>query len=274
MKRFSVFLAVLLVSLMLAGTAYAVTVNRTPDATIPHSPELNQASYWGESCYKVEAPLVDPDPSVATLGSPHSVVVLKSATNNFVWFDAAPGLYGTPTEQDVSHLIYCNAEVYEPCSITVAGEKELGEWYEASEPVLGEWVYDGDTRCRTTGQGLIQEWSQTFYDAENPEMICGVEEGINRRGLLGKECETAECDGMYLLQGKLYYDYPCYLTRNPETDSPYSIPERFVKDGEITSYAQGLCNQLYTCDGWTTGQFNWGGEWSFVCDWEPCLDCE
>ncbi|MHA2428849.1 MAG: hypothetical protein ACXADB_12575 [Candidatus Hermodarchaeia archaeon] len=199
MKKF----AALMVALLLLSTtvAFATTVNRTPDLTIPFTPEANQASYWGENCYKNEGPFTDPDQSLVTLGSPHSVVVLKSATFNFVWFDTEPGKYGTPTEKDVSHLIYCNDEIPPPPP---------------------------------------------------------------------PPCEKP----MYYLPGKLYYDYGCYLTMNIETDVPWDIPERFVNEDGITDYAQGLCNQVYTCEGWTTGEFNWSGEWFFVCEYEECLDCE
>lgn len=278
MKKLGTLLVVLMISLMIVGTAYAVFVNRTPDATIPHSPELNQASYWGDNCFKNEGPFIDPDPSVITLGSPHSVVVLKSATNNFVWFDTVPGKYGTPTEQDVSHLIYCNAEVYEPCSVTVPGEKEFGDWYEITDQIWNDWIVDGNTRSRTGRQAFAREWTQNFYDAENPELVCSVEEGIQRRGQLLREHEEKECEiGMYLLHG---YNYPCYLNQNPnhvdpvtkepDPDTPWLLPERY--DGTV--YMQDLCNQVYTCDGWTENVFEWMGTWEFVCEWKPCLECE
>ena len=68
---------------------------------------------------------------------------------------------------------------------------------------------------------------------------------------------------MYVLQG----NGTCSLTRNYGLeDIPGKIPSRFVQDGKLTAYGQGLCNQCRTTP------FKYSGEWTTACD-IPCVDC-
>jgi hypothetical protein len=46
---------------------------------------------------------------VWALDAPASALVLKSARTNDVWVDPAPGMYGTATRKDISHVIVCVA---------------------------------------------------------------------------------------------------------------------------------------------------------------------
>ena len=81
-------------------------------------------------------------------------------------------------------------------------------------------------------------------------------------------CEYAEVKQgcaftMYVLQG----NGTCSLTRNYGLeDIPGKIPSRFVQDGKLTAYGQGLCNQCRTTP------FKYSGEWTTTCD-IPCVDC-
>ena len=162
---------------------------------------------------------------------------------------------------------------YIPCSETYAGEKVFTEYEPAGDAMWNDWVDLGDDVLYRTGSQLYERtWTQTFYDIHTEE-VCLVNDGSQKVGRLLAEKEDVPCIGMYLLPGAGEYDYPCYLNRNPETDSALELPVRFGGDG-WTDYAQGLCNQKWTCDGWVEDVFNWSGDWEFVCDFEPCLDCE
>ncbi len=174
-------------------------------------------------------------------------------------------------EHDISHIVIYGERESRLCDEVVAGDKVFGDYYPLGDPVWNDWVIDGDTRTRTGRQLFQRDWYQLFYDAENREHICDVLEGSQKVGRLLRDYEDTPCIGMYMLVG---YNYPCYLNRNPATDVQWNLPERFGVGGTITSYAQGLCNQVYTCDGWTTGNFQYTGEWVFVCEYEECLDCE
>ena len=349
MKKFwKVTLIAVALLVLTATTAFAISINRSPDSTLPMTPEANRASYWGENCTKVDGSVGDGN--YGRFSNPHSLIVLKSATWNFVWENTVAGYYGTPTEQDVSHYIYCDGETYSPCDetvpftgawsnwkridrkitpwfdngvewertitstfrrtrtvgftdardsqhicssqvekafkrtvttqtrpysdcySTVAGDKEYGDWYDVTDVTWNDWVGDNNSRTRTGSKLVARDWSQNFYDVNNSEMVCSVEEGTQQRGQLLREKEDAPCVGMYLFTPTTERDFPCFLNRNPLTDSPWQLPERF--DG--TNYMYSLCSTVYHCDSITYDEtFNWDGEWQFVCDYGQYeLDCE
>lgn len=129
MKKVLFGILILLVAgLVGTAVAYAGTVNRSPDATFPHSSELNKVDYWGENCTKYEEGF---DGSVGHMPAGYSLLVLKAGTENFVWFNPPAGDYGTPSFQDISHSIVCRGEVYEPCS-------ETTDWIEQARIFIRE----------------------------------------------------------------------------------------------------------------------------------------
>ena len=108
--------------------------------------------------------------------------------------------------------------------------------------------------CRVPNEGCMDETALNYdelAEIDNPEM-----------------CEYAEVKQgcaftMYVLQG----NGTCSLTRNYGLeDIPGKIPSRFVQDGKLTAYGQGLCNQCRTTP------FKYSGEWTTTCD-IPCVDC-
>jgi hypothetical protein len=104
-------LVVVLAGLIGVSIAWADSVNRTPDATFPHSSELNKPEYWGDNCTKYESGF---DGDVGTMPSGYSLLVLKAGTQNFVWYNPTAGDYGTPNFKDISHSIVCRGETPEP----------------------------------------------------------------------------------------------------------------------------------------------------------------
>ena len=83
-------------------------VNRTPTYSELATRQANQPRYWEDqygSCTKYE---VDDDfGSVWTLADPASALVLKSDLTNEVWENPEPGMYGTASAKDISHVIMC-----------------------------------------------------------------------------------------------------------------------------------------------------------------------
>ncbi len=113
-----------------APASAAVAVDRTPDRQVEQSqnaPENNPAFWVGENgsteCWKHESgdpidggshgKVLASDKSVWQMGTPptgkvFSLLVLKSATMNDVFYDPTPGaLYGTVSGKNISHVIVC-----------------------------------------------------------------------------------------------------------------------------------------------------------------------
>ena len=123
--------AFLVLPMALAAPASAtVAVDRTPDRQVEQSqnaPENNPAFWVGENgsteCWKHESgdpidggshgKVLASDKSVWQMGTPptgkvFSLLVLKSATMNDVFYDPTPaGLYGTVSGKNISHVIVC-----------------------------------------------------------------------------------------------------------------------------------------------------------------------
>ena len=204
MKKVYIGLGLGLILLAVVALAtYANSVNRSPDATFPHSPELNHTDYWGENCRKYESGF---DGDVGHMPAGYTLLVLKAGRSHFVWYNPAAGDYGTPTYQDISHSIVCRGEVDPP-----------GEWCGRCSNVFDGWVtwfdpdggcddnwynqrteYPGDPRCyeecsKTTGWILVDEKEVTKpngnvilkyfyekYDKYNSEAVCDTMVAIDR----------------------------------------------------------------------------------------------
>jgi hypothetical protein len=163
MNKWSKALLVLGVAvlLLIPSIAMATTINRSPDATFPHSSALNHPSYWGENCRKYESGFYG---DYAYLPSGYTLLVLKSAQSHFVWYNPPGGFYGTPTEQDISHSIACRGEeVYEPCSETItAVDRQFSPW--------SAWQHD-DPNQQFVRTRTVTISKQTL-DARNTELVC------------------------------------------------------------------------------------------------------
>lgn len=146
------FLLIALLVLAVPIAASATTVNRSPDATFPHSSELNKPEYWGENCVKYERGF---DGSVGHLPSGYSLLVLKAGQNNFVWYNPPAGDYGTPDFKDISHSIVCRGEYYEPCSDTTG------------------WIFSERVFVREKPNG-DKVYSDVYlqYDAQDESLVC------------------------------------------------------------------------------------------------------
>ena len=165
---------IVMLALVLVTVAFAdPIINRTPDATYPHSSDLNHPEYWGENCQKYEEGF---DGDVATMPPGYSLLVLKAGQSNFVWFNPADGLYGTPSFQDISHSIVCRGDIpipHPPYSKTFTyadcfGVREVTKFYEWKETKRG-----GYYRVVKVTSKQLHKWSdplslETFGEFKEP----------------------------------------------------------------------------------------------------------
>lgn len=84
-------------------------VNRSPTEEARTTPQSNNPRYWEHrgygSCTKYS---VSSDyGSVWTLSEPASALILKSGQTNYIWENPGAGDYGTPSGNDISHVITC-----------------------------------------------------------------------------------------------------------------------------------------------------------------------
>ena len=194
----------------------------------------------------------------------------KAATGNtgILPMSALPYSAG---KHDISYVAVYGTKDYQVCSETIPGEKVYSEWYPVGDPVFGPWYEDGDVLRRDGYQLFERTWTQNFYDARNPEVICSTDDDVEERREPLTEEKKKPCEWqMYILQG-LYYD--CFLVRNDTLgDTEDVLPLRY--DG--TDYMFQLCS-LYTCtdNGWEFRfPFEWTGEWGTTCEPpRPCDDC-
>ena len=237
-KFWKVVMVTVALLLVAVTTASAVSVNRSPDATLPHSPELNQADYWGDQCTKVEW---DGEADAGFFSFPHTLIVIKSGQWNFVWYNTVSGWYGTPTFQGVSHFIYCDGEVPTPTPTptpTVTPTPDVCH------------IELGPRECEKAGGEYV-----------------GDEVGYCDCGDPTPTPTPKPCFEVYELIGKRYN---CYLLRNRNLDdNPNVLPVRY--DG--TDYMYDLCSTVYTCGGVKTLEFEWTGKWNSLCK-TPCMECE
>jgi len=79
-----------------------ISVNSSPNISQQFTPHQNQASAWGDDCYKIDNPSTP-----FHLTESAAILVIKSATVNDIWYDAAPGWYGAKSGKTISHVIVC-----------------------------------------------------------------------------------------------------------------------------------------------------------------------
>ena len=100
-------------------------------------------------------------------------------------------------------------DCYQPCDETVTQDKVYGPVVDVGDPVWGLWVDNGDgTFTRTGTQATTQHWTQTTVDAQDPQHVCGVDEGDDPGEREVKETREgdsrfwgdADCDAGYRYQ--------------------------------------------------------------------------
>lgn len=232
-----------------APASAAVAVDRTPDRTVPHSFFWNDAANWadeeGEVCVKLDEELPDggdlgqvteEDDSVWQMGTPadgeeFSLLVLKAGQTNDVWEDPTPGaLYGTESEQAISHVIVCTRPAGDPdeevtpiaptyvdptcengnTAGVVLPEIEGVDYGVVGEEIPGGWV--SITAVAQQGyefaEGVQSTWTHSFPVAED----CSEEPSVADPIFIDPTCENdntadviyEEVDGVvWSIQGKV-----------------------------------------------------------------------
>ena len=251
MKKFLVPISALLVVILLlvgiVGLTFAngVYVNRTPTAILGHSSDYNHANFWENVYASGELadfciPISGWDGDVYYLSDNNvSLLILKSATNNFVWYNPNIGYYGTPTEQDISHGFICFYEQEETETPTPTN---------TFTPTPTETEVPTETPTPTNTPTEIPTKTPTKTPEKTPT--------------------PGPCVwNFYILDG-LRYD--CWLYRNYSLgDKKNDLPSRY----DDTDYMYELC-ALYNCDGTKRLDFEWNGKWTTTCATPvPCNPC-
>ncbi|WNM24889.1 hypothetical protein [Demequina capsici] len=206
-------LALVTAGAVLAGTAANASVpivDRSPDATVEQvsSDHMNETPYWVQwvkdnvdstfagSCHKTDGAGLG---NSVYINQSFSILVIKSATHNFVWVSGSAGTYGTPevangesggTSQAISHYIVCDplptkttstSTTSTSSTTTTSGGGETPAQVQVCDPESHELIYvpenevEGylpvdDSSCKTPESGPSSS-TTTSGGGETPAQV-------------------------------------------------------------------------------------------------------